>query len=156
MKEVVALPAQPPRSDIVRTVAWVYAGVLTVMALGQLFSFEEFMPLIEKYGLPGGHGVAVLVACVLVFGEIFALPFLLRMRLSPLMRWFSLSCGAGVALIWLLLGTIATFSTARIDEAGLFGTKLSVPAGSPELSIAFILAALAAWSIWGLWPARRR
>ena len=84
-----AEPAGKPKTDNIRMIALLLAVILLVMVLAQLFSFEKFVPLIEKFGFPGGEAMAVLVAGVIVISEVFTLPFLLRMRLSPLMRLFS-------------------------------------------------------------------
>ena len=93
--------APQPRTKNSATVALLLAGILVIMAVGQLFSFEKFIPLIESYWLPGGHGTAVVVASLLVTAEVFALPFLLRMRLSTLMRIVSMVAGWLVVAGWL-------------------------------------------------------
>jgi hypothetical protein len=155
MKTVLAKPAPKLRSNTVRNVAWIYAGTLTVMVVAQLFAFEEFRPLIESYGLPGGQGTGWFLASLIVVCEVFALPFLLRMDLSPLMRWFSLFCGGFTAFLWLLLSLYATGQQLVIDS-GLLGTKVVIHTGVTAIAASLILAIFAAWSIWGLWPAYKK
>ena len=156
MKTVYAVAAGKPRSEITKNVALGYAVILVVMVILQLFSFEKFIPLMQDYRLPGGHGTATLVACVIVFCEVFALPFLLRMRVSPLMRWFSLACGIIVPLLWTWLAVTVLMAENTLTNSGMLGTKLAVPAGAAQLILSLILFALAAYSTWGLWPTLRK
>lgn len=147
-----ALKASQPRNSTAVKVALVYATILVMMVVGQLFSFEKFLPLMQDYWLPGGKGTATLVACVIVFCEVFALPFLLRMALSPLMRWFSLVCAIVVPTIWLALAIVVLTTENAIMNSGMLGTKVVVPAGIAQLLLSLVLVALAAYSAWGLWP----
>lgn len=156
MKFATAEPATTPRSPTAQRAAWAYTALLVVMVIGQLFGFEKFIPLIESYWLPGGHGTATLVACLIVITEIFALPFLLRMPLSPLMRWFSLACGVAAAALWVLLGLIAVLGTITMTNSGVLGVKVGVPSGGVQLLWALGMSALAAYSVWGLWPNRKK
>jgi hypothetical protein len=156
MKFARALPAPSPRSETAKKVAWIYAAVLVVMVVGQLFSFEKFIPLIAGYWLPGGNGATTLMAGLIVVSEVFALPFLLRMPLSPLMRWFSLGCGLVAAVLWVILGVIAVVSDNAMTNSGILGTKVTVPSGGAQLLWAVVLGVLAVWSAWGLWPADRK
>lgn len=156
MKKIRAVAADEPRSVVARNIAWIYAAVLVVMVVGQLFSFEKFIPLIESYALPGGTRTALLVAGLIVTTEVFALPFLLRMPVSPLMRWLSLLCGAVAAAMWLGLAIFAMMSAQSLDNSGMLGTKIAIPAGFVQLCLSGILAVLAAMSIIGLWSSAHR
>jgi len=156
MKFARALPAPSPKSETVKKVAWIYAALLVVMVVGQLFSFEKFIPLIADYWLPGGKGTTTLMAGLIVVSEVFALPFLLRMPLSPLMRWFSLGCGLLSAALWVILGLVAVVSGSGMTNSGILGVKVTVPSGGVQLLWAVALSILAVWSAWGLWPARRK
>jgi len=155
MNNIMALPADAPRSIIARNVAWVYATVLTCMAIGQLFSFEKFIPLVKEYQLPGGLGTATLVAGLIVVTEVFALPFLLRMRLSLLMRWVSLACSLMVPILWIVLSVTVLVVDGGPTNSGLLGTKLSVPAGWLQLVASIVLAGLAGFSFAGLRPSKK-
>jgi len=144
-----AYKASEPRSTIVKIAAWVYAAALAVMAVTQLFAFHEFIPLVANYGLPDGYGTAMLVGCVIVLSEIFALPYLLRMPLSPLFRWCSLLCSVVAPLLWLWLTLMMP-----TGNSGLLGAKIDVPAGPVQFVAVLVLAVLAVWVAWGLRPER--
>ncbi|MDB5176977.1 MAG: rane protein of unknown function [Candidatus Saccharibacteria bacterium] len=148
--------APAPRTQIAVKVGLVYAVILIFMAVGQLYAFEKFIPLIADYWLPGGHGTATLVAGLIVITEIFALPFLLRMRISPLMRWVGAACSILVAVIWLKLALVGVFETTALTNSGMLGTKVSVHAGAAQLVVSVVLAALAAYSVYGLWPTYKK
>jgi hypothetical protein len=156
MKTVVAEEATPPRSESVKITALVFAGILIVMVIGQLFSFEKFIPLIGDYMLPGGERTATIMASLIVISEVLALPFLLRMRLSRLMRWVSLSFSVVSVIIWLLLGLTVLVGNVDLSNSGLIGTKVAIPSGLTQALITSILTTLAVLSIWGLWPRNRK
>lgn len=152
MKFATAIPAPSPRSEMYKIVAWIYAGVLVLMAVGQLFSFEKFIPLLSDYWLPGGIGTATLIASLVVVSEVFALPFLLRMPVSVLMRSLSLACSLIAAGLWVFLGLVAVVGDTVMTNSGMLGLKVVIPPGSVQLIIAVALCVLAAVSARGLWP----
>ena len=151
-----ATNALTPRSDTVKNTAWVYAAILTVMAVVQLYAFEDFVPLMASYGLPGGYGSASLIACLIVFTEVFAVPFLLRMPLSPLMRWMSLACSVTAPFIWVKLAAIGIISGSTAVNSGLLGTKVAIHAGVLSLVVALVLLTLSIFTARGLWPTIKR
>ncbi len=153
MKLASAEKAPPPRTKKAKIIAWIYAVILVVMVLCQLFSFEDFVPLISEYNQWGGYGTAVMTSCLIVFCDVFALPFLLRMPLSRLMRYVSLLCSLLVPAIWLKLSIIAMGSEMN---SGLFGAKIVVPTGPEQFFVSLILALLAIWAVWGLWPNKKK
>ena len=145
-----------PRSETYKRIAWAYAAILVAMAVLQLYAFEDFIPLIQSYDLPGGDGTAALVASLIVVFEVFALPFLLRMPLSVLMRWFSLVCALAAASTWLKLSLYAAVSQADTMPSGIFGSKIDIDTGIPLFAISTGMVLLAVASVYGLWPARKK
>ena len=156
MRKIIATTALKPRVASVRYVAWLYAAIIAVMAVGQLFAFEDFIPLIGSYALLGGQDVDTVVATLIVFVEVFSLPFLLGMTLSPLMRWFSLVCGLAVAGAWVKLSLLAVWTNTTLENSGLLGSKVDIPTGWSAVAISFGLLALSIVCIWGLWPLARK
>jgi len=148
--------AQKPQSTAVKIGAWLYAGTLTVMVMAQLFEFEKLVPLFHDMAFPGGDGTGSLLICLIVFAEVFAIPFLLRMPLSILMRQCSVVLGILVPLAWLGVAfwVLHVYPTATMN-GGILGTKVSV---TPGLQIAFALVLLIAalWLSQGLQPRRKK
>lgn len=142
-----ASEAPKPRAAIYQKVAWAYAALLVVVVLAQLFAFEKFIPILRDYHLPGGEGTATLAATIIVIVEVFALPFLLRMPLSPLMRWCSAVFAVLVPVSWLLLGIVAAVN--GLTDGGMLGAKVDTPPVA-MIGVSLVLALLAGLSIWGL------
>lgn len=147
--------APKPRTKTSLQIGLFFAVLLLGMAVTQLFGFEKFIPVIESYQLPGGHVTAVTLASLIVVLEVFALPFLLRMRLSPLMRLLSMACGILVGTTWLKLIFWTNFADTAVLNAGFFGTRMSIPLGGWAVIYPLLLLLLAGWSIWGLGPWRK-
>lgn len=149
-----AVKAQKPRLQSAKITAWIYAGVLTVMALAQLFAFEKLVPLFQGMAFPGGEGTGSLLICLIVFYEVFSVPFLLRMPLSPLMRWVSMVFSLLGPLMWLGVA-LWTMNDSTVTNAGILGTKVAI---SPGLQVvaALVLLVFAALSARGLWPSLKK
>lgn len=145
--------ATPPKTPNIRLISLTLAGVYVVLAVAQLFKFEAFPAVIAGFWLPGGEPTAKLVAALFVTGEIFALPFLLSMRLSPAMRVFSMVLGWLVLAGWLFLALWANLTTSVVGSMGFLGATLALPVGWWAVFFFAALGVLAAWASWGMWPA---
>lgn len=124
-----------------------YAAILAVMALLQLFHFEEFLVIIQSYNIWNSPGDAALFATGIVVMEIFALPYLLRMRLSVAFRALSVIFSVVVPILW-LYAVVLLFGTAT--PTGLLGDKIVVYATGWSLTYAIILLAVAIKAAWAL------
>ena len=151
---ILAEPTAPrkPKNKVVEYGALAFAGLLVVMVVAQLFKFEEMVPLVESFNLGGGEARATLIVSVLVAAEVFALPFLLRMYVSPLMRIMSMVLGWIVAAIWLYLMIGVAMTVHAVSDSGFLGTAVTVPFGWWSVGFALVLTGLAAWISWGQWP----
>ena len=148
--------ALKPKSPLAEKIAILLAGVFVLLAVGQLFSFEDFPMVIDAWRLPGvGAGLAVLLAAIVVVLEVLAIPFLLRMHLSPAMRLASMAAG-WLAGLWWLLATIWQSATGAVANVGLLGATLQLPSGWWSVFFMTAIGVLIAWASWGLWPVRRR
>jgi hypothetical protein len=146
-------PPGRAKTERVASIALFYAFLLVCMVVGQLFGFEKFIPLLESFGLFGGQGGATLVAGLLVVSEVFALPFLLRMYVSPLMRVTSMILGWVVPVVWIWIA-LSLNLMGSVDPIGFFGTKLAMANGWWTVLFGVALAILSAWASWGMWPKR--
>ncbi len=149
---VKATPAPVPRTDTAKQISLLYAAILVVLVVTQLFSFDEFIELFSAFDLPGGAALAPIVIVV----ELFAIPFLLRMALSPAFRWLSMSLGWFAAAIWLFVSWWVATTYPDVTTIGFFGTILDVAPGWWAVLVSLAFGILAAWSSWGLWPGSRR
>lgn len=144
--------ATPPKTNDVQRVAILYAVILVVMAVAQLFTFDEFLKLVTSFGLPGGIRSAYFLGSFLVVTEVFAIPFLLRMHLSTAFRWLSMICGWLVPIIWTILTVWIVMHDMGVSNVGFLGTTISLTPGWWAIFISIALGILAAWASWGMWP----
>lgn len=149
---VLSTPAPLPKTNRVASIAILYAAFLTVMALGQLYTFDDFIALIGTFELPLPNALTYAIGPVLIACEIGAIPFLLRMRLSPAFRVVSMLLGWIVALIWFLFTLWASISNAPITTVGFLGTVGNLTHGVWAILLSIALGVLAAWASWGMWP----
>ena len=148
-----ATSARPPKTDTAGKVALLLAAILSILAIAQLFSFSKFSGAIYDMWLPGVDMVlAKLLAALVVIGEVFAVPFLLRMHLSPLMRLVSMVLGWLSIAWWLYVLVWENVTPMALANNGLFGGTIALPVGWWSVCFMLGVAVLAAWASWGLWP----
>lgn len=148
-------PAPKPKTDLSKQIALIYAALLVIMAVTQLFSFEDFLNLVPSFNLPLPLALQHAMAPLLVASEVFALPFLLRMYLSPAFRWFSMFLGWLVAALWLFISIWVVSTGQSVETIGFIGTVAKLMPGGWAICMSIALAILAAWASWGLWPASK-
>lgn len=144
------LPASQPAPKLRNKhgvlLGWIAAGIMIAFAVIHLFRIDTFVPEFSK-ALGGNRTLTLWMASSVVIAEVFALPFLLRMRLSPLAQYISGAFGVAVPLVWLLVAVWTyggTVSTAQLGEfKSLPSSWLLIVANSTWLVFAyFILWAL--------------
>lgn len=93
------------------------ALLLTTAALLHLYRIDTFIPLLDD-ALPGGGGFASVAALLIILTEIFAIPFTLRMKLSPLGHFVSGTLVVLAPFWWVLVGiwTLGVADTAQLGE----------------------------------------
>lgn len=150
-------PATPPKTPTTRKVALLIAAIYIVMALAQLFSFTRFSSVIYNMWLPAIDSVAAsLLAALVVMAEVFMVPFLLGMRLSPAMRVLSMGLGWLVTIWWIVTLVWQNVTGSAPETSGLLGATVAVPAGWWSALFMLGIAVLVAWVSWGQWPVARR
>lgn len=150
---VQATNAKAPKTTNAGKVALLLAAILIILAIAQLFSFSKFSTAIDDMWLPGVSGpMAKLLAALVVTSEVFSVPFLLRMRLSPLMRLVSMLLGWLSVAWWLYVLVWQNVTTTALASNGLFGGTIALPVGWWSVCFMLGVAVLAAWASWGLWP----
>ena len=144
--------APVPKSRNVVTISLFYAAIIVVMVVAQLFTFEGFLELFAAYDLPGGRTTAYTLASVLIAAQVFALPFLLRMAVSPAFRMVSLLSAGLVADIWLFLTLWLVIVQPAVTNVGFLGALVETMPGWWAVLMALAFGILAIWAGWGMWP----
>lgn len=145
-----AVKAPVPRAPWVVSVSIGYALILTVMSLAQLFTLEDVIPIVKDYWFPGGAGVATLFVGGVVAAQVFSLPYLLRMAISPLFRVFGMVLSFVAPLMWLGAAVYAMATDRVLVNGGMLGEKLAIPADASQVAVAILLLVLAAVCAYGL------
>jgi len=91
-----------------------------------------------------GEPYALLLATKIVLLELLAIPFLLEMKLSMLLRAVSAFAGILVSYFWLLLCLL----TPSVTESGVFGATLSLGGGVLPICWTFLLAGLLSYVLY--------
>ncbi|MDB5165847.1 MAG: rane protein of unknown function [Candidatus Saccharibacteria bacterium] len=128
------------------------AGFFTIAAVLQLFAFESYPGVIQSYGLPFADGFALPLAALVVVLEVFAIPYLLWMKLSPPMRLVSMISGWLALAYWLGVGIWQGIVDFTIANAGLFGAKLLMPQGRWLVCYCAVLLILMIYVVWNMPP----
>lgn len=139
---VQATDAPKVKSRKLLFIPYVTSAILLVMLLSQLATFDKFVPILNDYNLNGGLLMTQLTAVGIVISELFALPFLWRMKLSPLARFCSSLLGFAIVLFWLSLGIVGIARAKQLDNTGLFGSLLHLQSSILLTAIALILLLL--------------
>ena len=152
---VKSTPAPKPRTANSAKVATLYAALLVIFAVTQLFTFEEFLVYNQSIKLPFSEDFNYAFVPLLIVAEVFALPFLLQMRLSPAFRYLSLALGCVAAGFWIFLSSWIVLLSVPVDSIGFLGTLVALTPGWWAIFFSLSLGVLAVWSAWGLWPGKR-
>lgn len=157
MKDLIKATFPPkPKSLESKWAAYLFAGVLMLFALGQLFTFDEFVALLVSYNFLGGAITTKIIASMFVICEVFAIPFLLGMRLSKLARMVSMVLGWFNVVGWFAIALLLNLTNNSVQNFGILGTKIQLTPGWWDVSFMIAIGMLAAWSSWGLWPVKRK
>jgi len=135
-----------------RGLSIVYAGVLVVCATAQLFEYETFADVIGGLGLGFDELTSVLLAALIVIGEVMALPFLLSVRVSALFRIVSAAASVSAACVWLYVGLAAR----PTDNVGLLGSTIPLGPGWWLVCVGVAMLAAASVGVWNMPPLLRR
>lgn len=107
-------------------VPYVYAAILAVLAVVQLMGMGGFNFAHIKYQTAGTPVMIVIIASL----EIFSLPFLLRLNLSPLARFFSALFAATVPYFLVAhQAYLLSENAIPLNIWCVFGTVLLIPLG---------------------------
>ena len=124
----------------------VSALLFVVMALVHLFRIDTFIPLLDAF-LPGGGTLASVVALTIILSEIFAIPFALRMKLSPLGHYVS---GTLVALAPFWWVSIDIWALGISENTAQLGEFYAVPGHVVVLMLNLAWLAFAYWTLYAL------
>lgn len=133
------IPTKPPKlQNHYGAIMGMFAAAVSIFfAVIHLFRIDMLVPLVDTY-MVGGVIIASLKVVAIVLAEVFAVPFALRMKLSPLAHRVSGALLVFAPLYWTLI-TIWNYGTDL--STGQFSSFVETP--SVWISIVLNLAWLA-------------
>lgn len=136
MKKIQAVSAPKLQKAALYPFALGYAVVVTIVTTGLLFKSDDLVDAIVRYNIGGGRLGVLMVALVAAAG-VFALPYLLRMQVSRLMRVMSFLAAFAAPFGWLLAAW-----WIELHVGGVYGVLAIVVAHG-----SLLLALVSAWAI---------
>jgi hypothetical protein len=140
-------PAPVLKTKNVHQISMILAGFIILMVVAQLFSFEKFPEVLANISIIDDSFASVWAAIIVVL-EVAALPFLLRMVLSPLARTCSMVAGWLVTAVWVVL----TIAAASLSVSPLLGATVPLVGGWWSMYFCIGIGVLSVWASWGMWP----
>jgi len=147
-----ATEAKHPKTKNSQVAAMILAAFLIVMVVGQLFTYEKFAEVINGFDFFPSKETSTIAAALIVIFEVASLPFLLRMRLSPLARVISVVAGWLVLLFWFGMSIWLNITFSLAPNSGVLGDTVHLPIGEWMISFFGVLILLDLWACDGLWP----
>jgi len=139
-------PAPPLTYKYGRYIGWGASLIVGFFAVLHLLRVDAFVSELNR-ALPGGYTVAAIIGGLIILIELGAIPFLLRLKLSPAAGFISGALGIKAPLIWLLISiwTIGSgVSSAQFGEFVVRDTNIWLLVGN---IIWLSLAYVAIWSL---------
>lgn len=122
------------------------ALLLIAASLLHLYRIDTFIPLLDAV-LPGTASFATIAGLIIILSEVFAIPFALRMNLSPLGHFVSGTLMV-LAPFWWVLVSLWTLGIA--SSTAQLGEFIAVPSTIPVLALNIALVIFAYWTLYAL------
>ncbi len=132
----------PARNTWSVALGYIVAFGATGMAVAQMVSFEDFVEALRSYHLTGSRGTLALAISLLVI-EIFSVPVLFRLALSPAARAVGTAFVLLAPLVWTALTVMALMGGAQVVNAGYAGGFVKLGVGGLVLMLDIVWAAAA-------------
>jgi hypothetical protein len=138
-----AVKPPTPRATYARKLAFILAGAFLAFALLHLVRIDKLIPVVAEI-FPGGAGAAEIFVALIVTAEVFALPFLLSLTVSPLARIFS---GAFVVLVPLAWTCLSIWALGNPNPLGEFSSYSHAVSSLPIVALNLVWLAAGYWSL---------
>ena len=123
------------RNRTATTIGLIASCMIVAMLAGQLFGYEDFSMALSLVMTTNDAQLLGVIAAAIVIAELMALPFLLAMYISKLMRAMSAMLGFAVAGFWLLI----SLTNAHVENSAMFSSSLVLPGGIVAMIWALLL-----------------
>ena len=114
--------------------------VILILAVTQLFRFEEFPGIIKAMHLSGFGVTNWVLAIAIPALEIASIPYLISMRVPERLRAASKWSGLAVCAVWIVLTIWTSLYMGGSVQSGLFGGTIATASGWWTVLFTFLLA----------------
>ena len=137
----VTMPIHPSygvtRNRTTTTIALIGAAMIVLMLVAQLFGYEDFSIVLSDITAINDARSLSIISAAIVIAELLALPYLLAMYMSRLMRVVSALLAFGVSGFWLL----SSLTNSHSENSALFSSTADLAGGLLAALWAFTLFA---------------
>jgi hypothetical protein len=123
---------------------WGLAMFSSILVLLQLFRIDKIILEVGRMGFPGGERVDTLIYVLAVVAEIFSIPYLLRMKVSPLARVVSGFLVVFASWLWLIVHLWMIGDSASTLQLGNY---INLPASIFTIALNIIWLGLSMWVV---------
>ncbi len=148
MKDIFPKAVAPPKlvKKYAPTLGYIAAGISAMFAVLHMFRIDTFVPIIDNV-IPASTGWAGTIVVLIVLAEVFALPFLLRTKLSTLAQIVSGYFAVLAPLLWLLI-TLWAYDTSY--STGQLGQFVHVPGSGMSILVNVVWLTFVFYTLWAL------
>ena len=137
-----ATPPQKLKKQFASKVLWALAIIMIGFALAHLVRIDKLIPTISQILSPAGASWFVVLVAI---AEVLALPYLLQLRVSPLMRVVS---GVLVVLAPLAWTCLAIWAAGSGHSTGQFSSYISTPGSWWLIMLNLAWLGVSYWALW--------
>lgn len=140
--KIKATSPPPLKKTYASAILWTLAVIIILFAVAHLIRIDKLIPVVAES--LSGMGATWFVALV-VIAEVFAVPYLLQLRLSPLMRVIS---GLLVVLAPLAWTCFTIWAWGNDNSTGQFTSYVSTPASWWVIVLDIVWLGASYWALW--------
>lgn len=112
------------KNNLANYLSYVLAAILVLLSVANLSQIDRLVPALDN-ALPGDQTFAAWTVVVIVLAQLFAIPYLLRLNLSPLAHVTGGTCSVVAPLVWCL---VAIWGIGQNTSVGLLSGYIDLPA----------------------------
>lgn len=124
----------------------ILAGISGIFALVHLARVDTLVPVLNKT-VPGSANWAGLLCVIIIMAEIFAIPFLLRLKLSPMAHIVSGFMAILAPLVWTMIALWAYDTDVSI---GQFSAFVDTPTSLWLILLNLVWLTFSFYTLWSL------
>ena len=158
VRKIIAIEASEPKIKDIRSMGWMVVLLLVVAVFFQVMIMlnnsgaNSLVAVVSESTWASRLFLSSWMLGVMVFVEIFAVPFLIGAKVSVLMRLMSMLFGWLVAGVFLVAMLALNLSGSGVSL--VVADMMAIPLDWMFILLAVVFVAPIGWVTWGRWPER--